>query len=129
MLLERTNPTVALHLQEVSGLDLSTSELQFRALIPDVPAKDTMVSETVLEYRRFNALRRLGSGDTPTDGSLLALFLTVAPSDAVADGGEPPTYREVFGHDSTYVWRTPVQDLLDGDPMPGGGAGSDSSEM
>ncbi len=127
MLLERLNTNAAL--QQASELDLSDYEAQFRRLLPDVPAKNAMVSETLVEYRRFVALRHLGSSPLPSEGSLLGRFLELAPDVPSPAHDEAPLYRDVFGHDVSYVWRTKIEGLLAGDPMPGGGAGTDHSEM
>jgi hypothetical protein len=128
MLTEQLDTTVAL--QHACELDMTDAEARLRSLLPNVPAKDSMVSETVLEYRRLVALRGLGSGIQPVAGSLLERLLSSEPRHGVVLSGEGgPSYEDVFGHDTPYVWRAQLDDLLESDPMPGGGAGSDNSQM
>lgn len=115
---------------ESLALDLTAAEDELRRTLPEVPAADSMVKETSVEFRRWHVLDMLGRAPLPTTESLLSRFIKivtgVAPSASkVADSD---TYEQVFGNVPTYPWRSPINMLCYGGPQPQSGGG-DAREL
>ena len=110
-------------LTAAASADTREAEARFAASLPDIPAREAMLHETSLEYRRLHALRTLGSDEQPLDGTLLARFLTYAPKVPLQAADAAPSYRDVFGHAIPYPWRTELASLCHAGPAPGSGSG------
>lgn len=124
------NTEVRYAIRRALTIDMGPAEAEFRSSLPDVPAREAMVRETSLEYRRLVALRALGAEAQPAPESLLCRMLTIrkperAPSRALESGSVD--YISLFGHRPTYPWTTEIQRLCHAGPQPS--TGGDTSDQ
>ncbi|NCO48529.1 MAG: hypothetical protein GW808_02895 [Sphingomonadales bacterium] len=86
---------------------------EFRRILPQSHNLDMWVNETVLEYRRAQALWEQGTQATPSENTLLALFIQIAGNASIDSFGEGfSEYGARFGCEPDYCWTISLDDMF-----------------